>query len=236
MPKGFKTNGKLSSYRTHFTKCFLFVETWLLDYVYYIITYRDVCKDTFNAFVCHNCCLLYLPSKETFIWSSPKMSWLNKRIESLFCKWKQFKVVNISVDMYHFCINKFTLVESAKLFLHFQLFIYWFSNSRICRNYPAHQSCFKIPAVLLLWTENCLKRHRLTLLLDLTTWNRFKWIVMLMSTKTLHTLFTKTGVFSTKIISIFLTSHLSLAASCCPVLHLLFPHPQPSEVLDISFL
>lgn len=26
--------------------------------------------------------------------------------------------------MYHFCINKFTLVESAKLFLHFQLFIY----------------------------------------------------------------------------------------------------------------
>lgn len=53
------------------------------------------------------------------------MSWLNKRIESLFCKWKLFKVVvNISVDMYHFCINKFTLVESAQLFLHFQLFIY----------------------------------------------------------------------------------------------------------------
>lgn len=69
-----------------------------------------------------------------------------------FVNENSFKVVvNIPVDMYHFCINKITLVESASVFfLYFQGFMYYviciftdFSNGRICCRYPARQSCFK---------------------------------------------------------------------------------------------
>lgn len=242
MPKGLKTNRKLSSYRTHFTKCFLFVETWLLDYVYYIITQMFVKTHSMHLFaITAVSCIYHL---KTFIWSSPKMSCLNKRIESLFCKWKQFKVVvNIPVDMYHFCINKFTLVESAQFFYIF---------SFLCIMSFVYSLIFQMAefAVILLHISLALKFLLFCSYEQKTAWKGTNWhccwvwppetglseLSCLRQPRHYTLSLPKLVSFPPKITSVFLTSHLSLAASCCLVLHLLFPHPQPSRVLDICFL
>lgn len=115
---------------------------------------------------------------------------------------------------YVICVfTNFQMAEFAVIILHIRLalkFLWCFALMN--RKHP----------------EKLGRLHRLTLPLDLTIWNMsFKWITLLVSAKALRALTTKTGVFAMKIISIILPSCLSLAPSCCLVLHLLFLLPQP---------
>lgn len=125
-----------------------------------------------------------LPSKYAFIWSSHKLYCLNERMESLFCKWKQLKVVvNIPVDMYHFCTNKFTLVESVFVFEIFSGFVCCVIHSFTA--FQAAEFAAIILHICLTWksvlcfsltNKKGTKRCKLctqtdSLLLDLTTWH-----------------------------------------------------------------
>lgn len=123
---------------------------------------------------------------------------------------------------YVICVfTNFQMAEFAVIILHIRLalkFLWCFAFMN--RKRPEKVGCL----------------HRLTLLY-LTTWNMsFKWITLLVSAKTLHALITKTGVFAMKIISVVLPSCLSLDPSCCLVLHLLFPLPQPPQTKAHAFM
>lgn len=191
----------------------------------------------------------FLPSKYAFIWSSHKLYCLNERMESLFCKWKQLKVVvNIPVDMYHFCINKFTLVESVFVFEIFSgfcvlcnSFIHCFPGSRICCHYPAHLSYLEVHAMLCPYKQKKVRKgvscaHRPTA----CCWIWPPDTAVLsgpahVSQDTAHTYY-KDDVFAVKIISTFLPCCLSLATSCRVVLGLLFLLPQPLELKSPEFM
>ena len=104
-----------------------------------------------------------------------------------------YYVIHVFID--------FQMAEFAVIILHISLALKFFLCFALMnRKHPEKVGCV----------------HRLTLLLDLTAWNiSFKWIILLMSAKTLYTLTTKTGVFATKIISIFLSflSRVMLSSS-----------------------